>query len=104
MVWRKDFFEWEFATFNKLQTLLANVTLVNEVVGKALWMHHSSGSYNVKSFLILMLDPLSTVSPNYSYVNIVWIALTPPRFELLLWFLVISKLNAKDRILRLNIR
>lgn len=104
LVWRRNFFEWELASLYEMQSLLANVILVNEVADKVLWMHHTSGSYNVKSFLNVKLEPLSAESSNYSYANMVWKSLTPPKSELLLWFLVVGRLSTKDRILRLNIR
>ena len=50
LVWRRDFFEWEITSFNELQNVLAQVSLVRDVADKAVWMHHNSGSYNVKIF------------------------------------------------------
>ena len=99
-----EFFEYELTDFYELQSLLNQNTLIRDVVDRAVWMHHSSGDYEVKSFLNLMLHPQQNYQDMFTYANVVWKSLTPPKSELLLWFLLLGKLNTKDRLIRFNIR
>ena len=38
-----------------------------------------------------------------NYAARVWCKMAPPKVEMLVWFLVLGKLNTKDRLAQLNI-
>ena len=38
-----------------------------------------------------------------AHANLVWRSLTPPKSELLLWFLMVGKINTLDKLSRLKI-
>ena len=104
IIWRREFFEWELPAFYDLQAMLNDAILTQDVADKAVWIHHNSGAYKVKSFLNLMIDPQGLSQGMFAHANIVWRSLTPPKSELLLWFLMVGKLNTLDRLKRFNIR
>ena len=101
-MWRREFFEWEHEALWELLSLLNQSTVVSDVADKVVWVHHISGSYNVKSFFNLIHSSNGDDSGMHNYANVVWRSLTPPKSKLLLLFLMIGKLNTKDRLQRLN--
>ena len=58
----------------------------------------------MQSCLKLMEECQNSGSGMRSFASQVWRSLTPPKSELLLWFLVQGKLNTKERLHRLNIQ
>ncbi|XP_029148758.1 uncharacterized protein [Arachis hypogaea] len=52
---------------------------------------------------VLQEDTLPEDITNYSFTNSIWKGLVPPRVELFIWFVLIDRVNTKDRLCRFGI-
>ena len=103
LLWRREFFQWELDLFNQFQQVLEQAQLTENQEDRSWWRFHNSGRYSVHSFLKKVYEQKGLVSHNTSFAACVWKGVAPPKVELLLWFILLGRLNTKDRLLWLNI-
>ena len=63
----------------------------------------NSGAFSTKSFIDAIVKMQASDHGMYNYAARVWCKVVPPKVELLVYFVVLGKLNIKDRLSRLNI-
>ena len=63
-----------------------------------LWRFDASGSFSVKSFSLQVFRSAAPLLPIFDHAKVVWRGLAPPRVELLVWFILLERLNTKDRL------
>ena len=109
MIWNwslvlcREFLLWELDMLQELQVMLNQVVLDKDKEDKSIWIHHSSSVYSVKSPLFLRPTFGSLDTGMYNYTNKVWKSVAPLKAELLVWFVLLGRLNTNDRLSRLDI-
>ena len=95
LLWR-ELYEWETGQAHELLEVLQQAHLNKDNVDSRNWAFDNTGVFSTKSFT-------DTVTKNQVLAARVWCKVAPIKVELLVWFLVLGKLNAKDRLVSLNI-
>lgn len=67
------------------------------------WKHDSSGKFNVKSFSTMAYKECYEANLPQSVVDFIWQGLSPPKAELLLWFLVKNKFKTGELLQSIGI-
>ena len=101
--WRKEFFEWERQSFYDLKYFLLQVVLSADAHDQVVWRHNPSGLFSVRSFVDQYLKIQDSQMQAHNNFKNIWKGIKPPRMELLVWFVIIGRLNTKDRFARFNI-
>ena len=88
---------------NQLLVLLSSVSLKRDQHDSRKWSYHSFSIFSTKSFTQAILNMQTGNHGMYSHAAKVWRRVAPPKVEMLVWFVVLGKLNTKDRLAGLNI-
>ncbi|KAL4274722.1 hypothetical protein AHAS_Ahas20G0035600 [Arachis hypogaea] len=84
--------------------VLQSISLIAEVQDKVVWQFDKEDIYSTNSFVhVLQEETLTDDVINYRFTNDIWKGLVPPRVELFTWFVLIGRMNSKDRLTRLCI-
>ena len=87
----------------ELQSMLDQVTVIEDIQDKVWWSFHSSGCFSVKAFQYQYSQSQWQIHQFDTSVSRVWRGICPPKAELLLWLVLIGRINTKERLTRLNI-
>ena len=82
--------------------MLNMVQPVRDREDQTIWIHHNSGVFSVKSLINASSISKSVDDELYKLSNKVWKGVAPPKTELLVWFVLIGRLNTRDRLIRMN--
>ena len=98
-------FEWELDLLNNLRQVLAAVQLIGSSEDRILWKFEKNGVFSVKSRVQVIENEgaVNQAVSSYNFTSAVWKDLVPPRIELLTWFVLIGRVNTKDRMARMNL-
>ena len=99
--WRRPLFLWEQELVNDMLTLLSTMD-GSEEDDSLVWCFNANKIFSVKSFIMQVLSS----NQNTSITNLtvgVWAGVAPPKAEILVWLLLLGKLNTKGRLKELNI-
>ena len=82
-----------------LLQLIMKYKINSEKIDKLVWRYDRKGSFSVSFFVKKVQGKrvISQVSNYYSFTCRVWKGLVPPKVELLTWFLLIGRINTKER-------
>ncbi|KAK7268945.1 hypothetical protein RIF29_21656 [Crotalaria pallida] len=97
--WRRHLYQWEQTKLEELWISLKQVSLDTGGDDKPCWSFDRTGTFTVKSFQV------ASVGNGFisNTVRNVWRGLAPPRAELLVWFVLLNRLNTRSRLKRLGI-
>ncbi|XP_015960972.1 uncharacterized protein LOC107484934 [Arachis duranensis] len=102
--WRRQLFQWELELLNQLHERLRLVKLVTEREDRVVWKFDRTGIFSTKSFVQVMQDAvLPEEVTSYSFTSAIWRGFVPPRVELFSWFVLIERVNTKERLCRLGV-
>ncbi|KAL4286877.1 hypothetical protein AHAS_Ahas19G0130100 [Arachis hypogaea] len=103
--WRRDLWEWEEQDLVKFLVILSKIGIRQEKVDTLKWKHDKQGNFSVKSFLdVVYKNKEIGVEPNmYNFTKQLWKSIVPPRVELLMWFVILERLNTRDRLCKFKI-
>lgn len=103
-MWRRELFEWEKEEFSGLMASLNGPHFGKEDIDLQWWRHNLHGKYSVKSFTeaVFRLKHTDTYIGNDLGKGF-WRGIVPPNVELFVWFVVLGKVNTKERLVRLGI-
>ncbi|QHN83409.1 uncharacterized protein LOC107621492 isoform X1 [Arachis ipaensis] len=103
--WRRALWLWEEQELSELQTGLTKVGIRQSEVDKLIWKHDKEGNFSVKSFLnVLYKNKNLGQEPNmFNFYNNLWRSLVPPRVEIFVWFVILERVNTKDKLVRCGI-
>ena len=87
----------------ELHNLSCHSQLQREQHDKSIWSFHDSGGFSTKSFTEFALMLQADDNKPLRYAAKVWCKMAPRKVELLVWFLVLGKLNNKDWLVKMNI-
>ncbi|XP_015969969.1 uncharacterized protein LOC107493386 [Arachis duranensis] len=102
--WRRKLFQWELELVNQLHEVLRSVKLTTEREDQLVWKFDKSGIYTTNSFVqVLQAKTLPEKITSYSFTSSIWRGLVPPRIELFTWFVLVGRVNTKERLRRLGV-
>ncbi|XP_057763530.1 uncharacterized protein LOC130983559 [Arachis stenosperma] len=102
--WRRELFQWELELLSALHESLRPVKLINNREDRVVWKYDRRGIFTTNSFVQVMQEELIPEEvTSYSFTRTIWKGLVPPRVELFVWFVLIGRVNTKDRLSRLGI-
>ena len=67
------------------------------------WKFDKNKDFSIKSFSLQVQKLQHASNLEVTPTRVIWRGLAPPRVELLLWFVMLRKLNTKERLYRFNI-
>ena len=67
------------------------------------WRHQQIGIYSVRSFLLIVETMQNAQLESHNIFKNILSRIISPRVELLVWFIVITKLKTKDHLNELNV-
>lgn len=85
--------------------VLASVKLNNFSQDRLIWKFDKKGVFSVKSVSKLAIAAKVNANEinNFSFTKKVWKGLVPPKVELFSWFVLIGRVNTKDRLCTIGI-
>nr|XP_025628682.1 uncharacterized protein LOC112721872 [Arachis hypogaea] len=102
--WRRELFQWELDLVGQLHKTLQSAKPTNEREDTVIWKFDNTGVYSTNSFTQMMqAEALPAEVTSYSFTRAIWKGFVPPRIELLSWFVLIGRVNTKDRLRRLRV-
>ena len=85
-------------SYKKCCWSLTNIILLKGLDGIILWRYDVSGEYTIKSFSLQIFRSIVSSLSIYSQAKIAWKGVAPPRVKILVWFILLERLNTKDRL------
>ncbi|XP_016192737.1 uncharacterized protein LOC107633643 [Arachis ipaensis] len=68
------------------------------------WKFDNIGVFSMKSFMqVIQTETLSEEITSYNFTSALWKGLVPPRIELFGWFVLVGRINTKERLTRLGV-
>ncbi|XP_016167355.1 uncharacterized protein LOC107609826 [Arachis ipaensis] len=102
--WRRELRQWETDTLDQLLQILQSVRLIADMQDRVVWKFDKEGVYSTNSFVqVLQEQTLDEELHNYRFTKDIWKGIVPPRVELFTWFVLVGRVNIKDRLCRLGI-
>ncbi|XP_015931391.1 uncharacterized protein LOC107457740 [Arachis duranensis] len=102
--WRRELFQWELELVNQLHERLRTVTLADGQEDYIVWKFDCKGIFSTNSVVkVLQSETLSAEVTSYSFTSAVWRGVVPPRIELFGWFVLVGRVNTKERLTRLGV-
>ncbi|XP_057761120.1 uncharacterized protein LOC130981553 [Arachis stenosperma] len=102
--WRRELFQWELELLHQLHERLRPVKMSIGREDNVVWKFDSKGIFSTNSFMkILHSETLPDEITSYSFTSAIWRGVVPPRIELFGWFVLVGRVNTKDRLSRLGV-
>ncbi|XP_016200029.1 uncharacterized protein LOC107641035 [Arachis ipaensis] len=102
--WRRELFQWESELVHHLHERLRPVKLSTGREDNVIWKFDQKGIFSTNSFLqVLQSETLSDEITSYNFTSSIWRGVVPPRIELFGWFVLVGRVNTKERLSRLGI-
>ena len=100
--WRRNLFKWGLDLLNNLCRVLATVQLIGSSEDWILWKFEKTWVVSIKSWVQVIENEgrENQAVTSYNFTSAVWKGLTPPRIELLTWFVLVGRVNTKDRMVQ----
>nr|XP_025616682.1 uncharacterized protein LOC112708985 [Arachis hypogaea] len=84
--WRRELFQWELELVHQFHERLRPVQLLNGKEDK-----------------VLQSETLSDEITSYNFTSAIWRGVVPPRIEFFYWFMLVGRVNTKERLSRLGV-
>ncbi|XP_016200157.1 uncharacterized protein LOC107641166 [Arachis ipaensis] len=102
--WRRELFQWELELVHQLHERLRQVKLSEDKHDNLVWKFDGKGVFSTKYVVqVLQSETLSDEITSYSFTSSIWRGVVPPRIELFGWFVLIGRVNTKERLIRLGV-
>ncbi|XP_052118703.1 uncharacterized protein LOC127748372 [Arachis duranensis] len=102
--WRRALFQWELDLVNQLHETLRTMKPIDAREDSVVWKFDRTCVFSTKSCTqALHAEVLPEEITSYSFTSAVWKDFVPPRIELLSWFMLIERVNTKDRLGKLHV-
>ncbi|XP_016168345.1 uncharacterized protein LOC107610874 [Arachis ipaensis] len=102
--WRRELFQWELELVHQLHERLRQVKLSDGEEDNLVWKFDGKWVFSTKSVVqVLQSETLSEEITSYSFTSSVWRGVVPPRIKLFGWFVLIGRVNTKERLTRLGV-
>ncbi|MDV3200504.1 MAG: hypothetical protein Q8875_02595 [Pigeon pea little leaf phytoplasma] len=91
---------WEVDSLEELMNILSRVGVKTGESDKLEWKHTNDKEFSIKSFLQVTynLKEKQTDSNMYNFTKTLWKSLVPPKVELMTWFVILEKLNTREKL------
>ncbi|XP_057744025.1 uncharacterized protein LOC130961983 [Arachis stenosperma] len=102
--WRRELFQWELELVHQLQERLRPVKLSTGKKDNVVWKFDNKGVFSTNSFMqVLQSETLLDEITSYSFTSSIWRGVVPPRIEIFSWFVLVGRVNTKERMTRLGV-
>ncbi|XP_015964835.1 uncharacterized protein LOC107494201 [Arachis duranensis] len=102
--WRRKLFQWELEPVHQLHEQIRPVKMSSENKDSVVWKFDNTGVFSTQSFLqVIQMETLSDEITSYSFTSALWRGLVPPRIELFGLFVLLGRINTKERLTRLGV-
>ncbi|XP_057760903.1 uncharacterized protein LOC130981324 [Arachis stenosperma] len=69
-----------------------------------MWKFENKGVFSTKSVIqVIQSETLSDEITSYSFTSLLWKGFVPPRIELFGWFVLVGRVNIKERLTKLGV-
>ena len=92
-LFRRNLFQWEGASLQKLCGVLEGISLVTNKHDKIVWEHDVVGKFSVKKLSALLSSPGENES-KFEFYNL-WRINIPPKVQYFMWMLIVDRLPTK---------
>lgn len=103
LLWRGSLYHWEQNVLNSLLSILDNNQPTPASQDSFLWQHDLEKGFTVRSFTEVIAASLYNQGLNDNVFQFIWRKVSPPRAELLLWFIAKDKLKTRSILHNLNL-
>ena len=103
ILWRREFFEWEYILLSELQAVLLQVALSSNVSNRTIWKFNNNGVFSIESFASLVFAKQDILTENQHVFSNLWRGFAPPRVEMMAWFALLGRLTTMDRLKKCGI-
>ncbi|QHO20170.1 Putative ribonuclease H protein [Arachis hypogaea] len=102
--WRRALFQWELELVNQLHERLRPVRLSSGREDNVVWKFENKGIFSTSSVIqAIQAETLSAEITSYSFTSSIWKGFVPPRIELFGWFVLVGRVNTKERLTKLGV-
>ncbi|QHO17517.1 Putative ribonuclease H protein [Arachis hypogaea] len=102
--WRRELFQWELELVNQLHERLRPVRLSSGREDSVVWKFDNKGVFSTRSVIqAIQAETLSAEITSYSFTSSVWKGFVPPRIELFGWFVLVDRVNTKERLGKIGV-
>ncbi|XP_057723472.1 uncharacterized protein LOC130939379 [Arachis stenosperma] len=102
--WRRELFQWELDLLHQLHEVLQSVRITTEREDRVVWKYDKTGIFTTNSFVQVMQEAaLPEEITSYSFTSALWRGFAPPRVELFSWFVLVERVNTKERLCKLGV-
>ena len=92
-LFRRNLFQWEGASLQKLCGVLEGISLVTNKYDKIVWEHDVVGKFSVKK-LSALLSSSGENESKFEFYNL-WRINIPPKVQYFMWMLIVDRLPTK---------
>ncbi|KAL4316325.1 hypothetical protein AHAS_Ahas15G0273800 [Arachis hypogaea] len=102
--WRRELFQWELELVHQLHDRLRPVKLSTGREDNVVWKFDNKGVFSTNSFMqVIQSETLSDDITSYSFTSSIWRGVVSPRVELFGCFVLVGRVNTKERLSRLGV-
>ncbi|XP_020972821.1 uncharacterized protein LOC110269371 [Arachis ipaensis] len=102
--WRRELFQWEMDLVHHLHDRLRPVRLSMDRDDAIVWKFDKKGVFSTSSVLqVIQSETLTGEITSYSFTSAIWSSVVPSRVELFGWFVLVGRVNTKERLSRLGV-
>ncbi|QHN94447.1 uncharacterized protein DS421_17g601310 [Arachis hypogaea] len=101
--WRRGLRQWETETLDQMLQVLQSIRLIAEVQDRVVWKFDKEGVFTNSFVQTLQGESLDEELLRYRFTKKIWKDLVPPQVEFFSWFVLVGRVNTKDRLNRLGI-
>ncbi|XP_016199557.1 uncharacterized protein LOC107640560 [Arachis ipaensis] len=89
---------------NQLHERLRPVRLSSGREDNVVWKFENKGIFSTSSVIhAIQAETLSTEITSYSFTSSIWKGFVPPRIELFGWFVLVGRVNTKERLTKIGV-
>ncbi|XP_016170676.1 uncharacterized protein LOC107613265 [Arachis ipaensis] len=102
--WRRELFQWELELVHQLHERLRSVKLSADREDNMVWKFENKGVFSTSSMIqAIQSKTLPAELTSYSFTSSLWKGFVPLRIELFGWFVLVGRVNTKERLTKLGV-
>ncbi|XP_016178592.1 uncharacterized protein LOC107621062 [Arachis ipaensis] len=102
--WRRGLYQWELELLNRLHEALRPINLASDKQDRLVWKYGKEEIFSTNSFVqVVQSETIPEDITSFSFTRTIWKGLAPPQVELFIWFVLIGRVNTKERLHRFGI-
>ncbi|QHN75933.1 uncharacterized protein LOC107614814 [Arachis ipaensis] len=99
-----ELFQWELELVHQLHERLRPVKLSSGREDNVVWKFENKCVFSTRSVIqTIQSEMLSAEITSFSFTSSLWKGFVPPRIELFGWFVLVGRVNTKERLTKLGV-